>query len=218
MKTEKQKSKSSKDHATIGTKVKNTIIWGLNINETGSVAIPSGFSLSTGTEPGTRTGRKVKARKLVINGVIYSTPGTKDNFLVRSSILVLSGIRNKQSQSFDDYLKLPSLSNTLNIHWLPNKQSIPKITYLKDELFALNANHSFDVEIEGNTVTLSAGKSIPFFYEIDLKGQILSYTDTHWPQDIDLVWWLFTNQNPVPLSGQFIACSANVNFYYDDII
>lgn len=171
---------------------------GVNIGTDGAELIANGLQLSQGLELDNRIGRTIFLDKIVVSGIVYLTPGQKDNLHVRCMLVETN--KTDATNSISSWFDFVAGDTGLRFHTRKNFAKYKRCNVLHDKLISLKSRHSFDIEIDGTTFTISNGDSV--YYEMShtfLHKKVIYNNNTSIPQNINLHLFAISDQNTTPL-------------------
>lgn len=202
------------------TPIKNKLISysGVSFGTTGTDINANILSMSLGTSNGERLGYEIKLTNVILSGVAYLTPGETDNITIRVSLGMSKQTDpgNNFSSTWIDYP--PGGDVGLRIHYTKKPERWKQFTFLYDKFLKIDSKHSFDIEIDGTTYTISNGGSVAYRCCIELN-EIIKYSETGTiPQNTNLVLFIHSDQNATKIlpPPQDLVTTGYIELHYED--
>lgn len=186
---------------------------GLNFGTAGMEVVPSLFRLSEGIESFERIGKQVYIDTISIFFTIRLTEGLQDLFNVRFSLLFFD--KNQRDDKFMPHWCDFSVNSGERIYWTPKLDLWNRMIFLEDKVTCVKSNHSFDLEIDGTTLTYSKGGVYSFSQTYKI-GAVAEYSNQSFPYNVDAALWVISDTDIPLVSNQSLSITGWGQITYVD--
>ena len=177
------------------------------------------FRLTQGDGTNERKGLDVRFKRIIVSGILFLSTGTEDNIHARV-MCVLNNQLDTSQFGYANYVEYPVGGDvSTKIHYTLKESRFNNLDILYDRFFRLSSKHSFEIEVEAETITVAAGAVVHYRFSIPLNTKVRYNSSGSLPKNKNLNLFFHADRDLLLVNPteQKCATTGTVELHFEDL-